>query len=364
VREVEVLGAKNLAQVVAHLAGRAGVLARMPVPEITTLAPPDAPRLEDVRGQETAKLALAVAAAGEHGLLFVGPPGVGKSMLARRLSGILPPPELDLRLEITRVQSAAGRLSGGLATHRPFRAPHHTVGYAGLVGGGPHASPGEITLAHGGVLFLDELPEFRREVLEALRQPLETGTVLISRAGRQVEYPARFQLVAAMNPCPCGYRGHGRTPCACTPAQVDVYRGRISGPLLDRVDLRVELSAPSLDEWHRAAREDAELSTAALAARVAAARARQHGRQGARTNGELDARALDELCPLDGAGRALLERAAARRELSGRALVSLRRVALTLADLDGEDRPGAEHVARALALRAPLSTRRAAARSP
>ena len=203
--------------------------------------------LDLVRGQTLAKRALAVAATGGHGLLMLGPPGAGKSLLARGLRRLLPAPNRSERLEITRVASALGRHIGGLLAERPFRAPHHTTSYAGLVGGGNPPAPGEITLAHGGLLFLDELPEFRREALEALRQPLETGQVLISRAGRQTELPARFHLVAAMNPCPCGQRGSPRRPCRCSPGEVWRYRRRISGPLLDRVELRVELVATLAD---------------------------------------------------------------------------------------------------------------------
>jgi magnesium chelatase family protein len=204
--------------------------------------------LDQVRGHASGKRALAAAAAGGHGLLYIGPPGTGKSLLARCLPELLAPPDEQEALEITRVLSAIGRWPGGLARERPFRAPHHTVSYAGLVGGGIPVAPGEVTLAHCGVLFLDELPEFRREALEALRQPLETGRVLVSRSGTWLELPARFQVVAAMNPCPCGYLGHPRIPCRCSPTAIQRYRGRISGPLLDRIPLRVELPAPALEE--------------------------------------------------------------------------------------------------------------------
>ncbi|MCE9593384.1 MAG: ATP-binding protein, partial [Planctomycetes bacterium] len=255
----------------------------------------------------------------------------------------------------TRVLSAAGRWPGGLANSRPFRAPHHTVSYAGLVGGGSPPVAGEITLAHCGVLFLDELPEFRREALEALRQPLEAGAVTISRAGRQLELPARFQLVAAMNPCPCGYQGHPRVPCRCPPSHVQRYRSRISGPLLDRIDLRVELIAPTLDELAPPARASPlEPRGVELHGKVLAARARMGERQGATRNADLGPDELDRLAPLDPESRRVLARAASSRGLSARATQSLRRVARTLADLAGEENVEARHIAQALGLRSPL----------
>jgi magnesium chelatase family protein len=310
------------------------------------------------------------------------------------LVSLLPPPALEERLEITRVLSAAGRWPGGLARERPYRAPHHTISYAGLVGGGAHVLAGEITLAHRGVLFLDELPEFRREVLEALRQPLESGRVLISRAARQIEMPARFQLVAAMNPCPCGYLGHPRIPCPCPPSLVQRYRRRVSGPLLDRIDMCVEVTPPSVDELvppplgervappraervappleervAQVARESpraslfgefasnagglpADETEAALKERVTRALAHSHARQGPRKNTDLDAADLDRFAPLDSDARKLVSAVADRRGLSARAVQSLRRVARTIADLEGTDGLGAAHIAQALALRA------------
>jgi magnesium chelatase family protein len=355
---MEAYGAGHLAAVVAHVTGNGPGLPRL-APEPDGAGPggaadASAPSLDDVRGLAEAKHALAIAAAGGHGLLLVGPPGTGKSMLARRLPRLLPPPTIEERLEVTRVLSAAGRWPGGLARDRPYRAPHHTVSYAGLVGGGLQASPGEITLAHCGVLFLDELPEFRREALEALRQPLESGSVLISRAARQVELPARFQLVAAMNPCPCGYRGHPRIPCRCPPAFVQRYRHRISGPLLDRLDLVVEVPAPSVEELATASAHGAESSEAALRSRVDRAIAARRARQGERRNGELSADEIDRFAPLAPDGRSLVGAAARRRGLSARAIQSLRRVARTVADLDGDAEVGTAHLAQALALRAEI----------
>jgi len=365
VRGVTAYGARHLAQVLAHVTGKRPLALTAPPTDDTDEAGPDSntssnagpSTLDDVRGLAVGKHALAVAAAGGHGLLFVGPPGAGKSMLAQRLVRLLPPPTIEERLEITRVLSAAGRWPGGLARSRPVRAPHHTVSYAGLVGGGPNAMAGEVTLAHEGILFLDELPEFRREALEALRQPLETGSVLISRANRRAELPARFQLVCAMNPCPCGYLGHPRVACRCPPSFVQRYRRRVSGPLLDRIDLRVELAPPSIEELLPASpRKQAHVrpSEAELRKQVAAATERARARQQVRPNNELDAAALDRVAPLDTAARELVARVGERRGLSARALQSLRRVARTLADLEGRPEVGAEHLAQALALRAEL----------
>ena len=262
----------------------------------------------------------------------------------------------DEAMEVLRVRSVSGArdTSVELSRQPPFRAPHHTVSYAGLVGGGSNLAPGEITLAHRGVLFLDELPEFRREVLEALRQPLESGTILISRAGRQVELPAAFQLVAAMNPCPCGYRGHPRVACPCPASAVQRYRRRISPPLLDRVELRLEVPAPSLEELAPGDGSPPTPSARELGLAVGRARTRQEERGQRTPNAGLDSARLDEVAPLRGAERDLMARAAEHRALSARAVQSLRRVARTLADLQGCDEIDASHLAEALALRGSL----------
>jgi magnesium chelatase family protein len=347
---LECRGARSLGEVVRHLSGAGPLLA----PEDGALEGDDAdpgPSLDGVRGQAAAKRALALAALGRHGLLLSGPPGAGKTLLAQRLPGLLPPPTREERIEITLARSAAGLWPGGLARRRPFRAPHHTTSHAGLVGGGSPIRPGEVSLAHGGVLFLDELPEFHRESLEALREPLEAGCVTIGRAGQRLELPARFQLVAAMNPCPCGYRGHPQVPCRCSVPMVDRYRHRLSGPLLDRIELRVEVRPPRVEDLLGSAEAAGGPGHADLAAAVARGRQRAAERQGGRPNAALCTEELDALVPLEGESRRLVEAAARRQPLSGRALQALRRVARTVADLEDEERVGACHVAEALALR-------------
>jgi len=349
--EVEIIAAPSLLAIVNHFKG-------------TQLLPPPEPRLArprtaafdlaDVKGQESAKRALEIAAAGGHNLLMVGPPGSGKSMLAARLPGILPPLEPAEALELGMVQSVAGGLrSGGLSRERPFRDPHHSASLAALVGGGPRARPGEISLAHQGILFLDELPEFNRPVLEALRQPLETGRITVARAQGHVTYPARFQLIAAMNPCRCGH--FAERPCGRAPRCAEDYQARLSGPLLDRIDLHIDVPAVSPSDL--ALPPPAE-GSAAVAGRVAVARARQAARYAEtpgghriRTNAEADGALLDEVATPEPAGRALLSRAAERLRLSARGYHRVLRVARTLADLDGSPAVGRRHVAEALSYR-------------
>jgi magnesium chelatase family protein len=304
--------------------------------------------LADVRGQEVPRRALEIAAAGGHNLLFVGPPGAGKTMLAQRLPGILPPLSFDEALETTMVYSTAGLLGGsGLVAARPIRAPHHTVSAAGLIGGGPTVRPGEISLAHNGVLFLDELLEFPRSVLEMLRQPLEDRAVTIVRVRRGVTYPADFMLIAALNPCPCGHLGSTVRTCICSAGAVMAYRSRLSGPLLDRIDLHVDVPAMAYRELAHA--EPGE-SSGAIRDRVVAARERQQARQ-QRWNARLTSSELRRVAPLDGAGHALLERAAGRLGLSARAITRVRRVARTIADLAGSPAISAAHLAETLQYR-------------
>lgn len=343
--EAEILAPKSIIQLVNHFKG-VQVLSR---PEPGALMAPEAVAdLAEVKGQETAKRALEVAAAGGHNLLMIGPPGAGKSMLAARLPGLLPPLSAAEMLEISMIQSLAGLLEGGRLTRaRPFRAPHHSASMAAMVGGGLRARPGEASLAHHGVLFLDELPEFSAPVLDSLRQPLETGDVLIARANFHVRYPARFQLVAAMNPCRCGYgRASGRA-CGRGPNCEEVYQSKISGPLLDRMDLAVEL--PAVTPADLAAPASGE-DTKTVAARVAAARAAQLDRAGA-TNAALTDSGLSKCAAPDAEGAALLSRAAEALRLSARAYTRILRVARTLADLDGVNGVRRRHIAEAVSFR-------------
>ena len=340
----EVLPADNLLAVCAHLMGHAPLAPTVAaMPELQT----NYPDLSDVRGQVQAKRALEVAAAGNHSLLMSGPPGTGKSMLASRFPGLLPPMSNDEAFEAAAVQSLAGSFQPARWAQRPYRFPHHSSSTAALVGGGSVPRPGEISLAHGGVLFLDELPEFDRRVLEALREPLETGSICISRAARQADFPARFQLIAAMNPCPCGYQGHASGKCRCTPDQVSRYRAELSGPLLDRIDLMIDV--PAVAETDLRAGPTGE-SSAAVRERVEAARQRQTSRQGC-ANAQLSNADIDSHCRLDTPASQLLAQAMARLNLSARAYHRILKVARTIADLASQDTITSAHVAEAIQYR-------------
>lgn len=311
----------------------------------------NAPDLAEVRGQFQAKRALEIAAAGGHSLLMSGPPGSGKSMLAARLSGLLPPLSAEEAIEVAAVASVgAGGFDAAAWGRRPYRNPHHTASAVALVGGGGNPRPGEITLAHNGVLFLDELPEFERNVLEVLREPLENGRITISRAARQVDFPARFQLIAAMNPCPCGYLGDTGGRCRCTPDQVARYRGRLSGPLLDRIDLHIFVPRLEAAALSAAAASGEDTSSAVVRARVVAARARQQAR-GGKPNAQLGPKELERDGVLDDACRQLLATAATRLALSARAYHRILKVARTIADLAGVEAIATAHIAEALRYR-------------
>ena len=341
---VDTLGAASLLDVCAWLAGQTSLIA--PDPH-SARSVPDYPDFLDVKGQNATKRALEVAAAGGHSVLMAGPPGTGKSMLAARFPGILPTMDETEALEAAAVQSLNGGFRFEHWQRRPFRAPHHTASAVALVGGGGNPRPGEISLAHHGVLFLDELPEFSRQVLEVLREPLETGQITISRAARQADFPARFQLVAAMNPCPCGYLGHPTRACRDTPDQIARYRARISGPLLDRIDIQISVPALSQDELMQAASGE---TSQAIRARVERARARQLARQG-KPNAALGTQEIDRLCTLGTDGEQLLKQAITRLNLSARAYHRVLKLARTVADLAESEAIDTPHLAEAIQYR-------------
>jgi len=345
--EADVYAAGSLAQVVSHLNGQCEIEKETP-PE-KTYASDGLSDLADVRGQQKARRALEIAAAGGHNLLLNGPPGTGKSMLAQRMPGILPPPDHREAIESAAVRSILGQtIDANSLQLRPFRAPHHTASAAALVGGGSEPRPGEVSLAHNGVLFLDELPEFSRHVLEVLREPLETGLISISRAGGQADFPARFQLIAAMNPCPCGFLGDPAASCRCSADKVANYMAKISGPLLDRIDIHVDVQRPPRE----CLRPDAAPgeTTALVRERVSRARTLQICRQGF-INARLDGNRLHELCNGSPGAWRILDKAMERFPLSARAHQRIWRVARTVADLDGHADVGAAHLSEALSLR-------------
>jgi len=346
---IAILGAPDLVSLLNHLKGTQ----RLPDPLPGEVEEPArGPDLKQVKGQETAKRALEIAAAGGHNLLMIGPPGAGKSLLASCLPGVLPPLTSSEALEVSMVQSVAGTLEGGrISRTRPFRAPHHSASMAALTGGGLKVKPGEVSLAHLGVLFLDELPEFQRTVLDSLRQPLETGCVDVARANAHVTFPSRVQLVAAMNPCRCGHLGDPALACSRAPRCAADYQSKVSGPLLDRIDLHVEVDPVSASDL---ALPPPPEGSEAVASRVAAARRIQSVRfltSGARTNAELDGEALERFAMPDEAGRKLLLQAADAMRLSARGYTRMLRVARTIADLSGSEGVRRIHVAEALSYR-------------
>ena len=355
--DLEIAAADHLMALIQHLNGER----RLPAPQAAAPAAsaPAPPDLADIRGQEMAKRALEVAAAGGHNLLLIGPPGAGKSMLAERLVSILPPLEPQEALEVSLIHSVAGLITEeGLVTARPYRAPHHSASMPALIGGGQHARPGEVSLAHRGVLFLDELPEFSRAALEALRQPLESGRVVVARAAAHVTYPARFQLVAAMNPCRCGHLDDAALACSRAPRCAVDYQARISGPLLDRIDLQIEVPAVRADELlaPRAGEPSAVVAERVRAARaLARERARRAGLEGVATNAELGGEALEALAAPDDPGRRLLDRAVREFRLTARGFHRVLRTARTIADLAGAETVSRAHIAEALSYRRPLA---------
>ncbi len=350
VKNATIYAARSLLQICAHLSGREPLqIYKNQIENNIETGDSAYPDFDEIKGQTHAKRTLEIAASGGHSLLMIGPPGTGKSMLAARFPSILPPMTEAEALESAAIQSLSyGSFNTNNWKRRPFRSPHHTASGVALVGGGSHPRPGEISLAMHGVLFLDELAEFDRKVLEVLREPLESGKITISRAARQAEFPAQFQLIAAMNPCPCGYLGHPSGKCHCTPDQVARYRGRISGPLLDRIDMQIEVPAVPQEELMRQ-RITGEKSSV-IRARVTESHQRQLDRQG-KTNSRLSVKEIDQYCALDTASENLLKQAISRLDLSARAYHRILKVARTIADLSGAKKINNQHIAEAIQYR-------------
>ena len=356
VNNLEVLGVENILEVINFFDGKQVIAPTLIDTRAEFLAGlnNNIADFSDVKGQENIKRALEIAAAGGHNVIMIGPPGSGKTMLAKRMSGILPPLTLSEALETTKIHSVSGRLSdnNSLMTSRPFRSPHHTISDVALVGGGTNPQPGEISLAHNGVLFLDELPEFKRTVLEVMRQPLEDRVVTISRAKSSVDYPANFMLVSSMNPCPCGYYNHPEKDCLCPPGMVQKYLNKISGPLLDRIDLHVEVTPVSFDEL--SSKEKGE-SSADIRARVMQAREVQGSRykenEGVHANAQMSTKQLQVFCKLNPESQQLLKMAMTKLNLSARAYDRILKVARTIADLEKNKSITSEHIAEAIQYR-------------